>query len=591
MNWPNWKSAALSIGCSAQFFISQLSPSLGNEPIVVTPHPQAGKLKLQHNPDRPLLAAYGGIGLRQTAAGLWTGYGRVTSDDVDYLLRRCQQNGLRRIHPSLLEALFPGGDAANHVAELNAIVHHFFSEARAHGIEVFADLPVFGYFETADRQLAESHPHCFTRSVSGELDTHMLSAAYRDVRRYKRSILMGFVRDFPVAGLQLDFIRYPYYTMDLRQGFGRHGYDPPALAAFRSRHGLDDDYEPQPDDPRWIQLKAEMVSQFIRELRGDLEASGISLPIGVYNSGTYGLADSLQTVHQDWRGWEAEALVDEHHPMVLMSAGMTTLTRAMQTLLDVKNEHSRVFGPIFLAEGFNPENSDVPTADMVRDAARRLIKIGCDGLWFCRPAEIEQYDLWPVVREISQWSIDEIRSESFDPYAENLLKNADFSNGTKNWQVAQQPNGRMAPARCKATGSGLEFTLSEASDQTLSQTVTFRLLRQYPVDSLLFRSRISIPRDAKLHNEIQLEGRLRYANGEEETVQRPIKTGPIKTGPIKTGLETTTDAVVVKARTDFSGLVLQKFELTLKIPRGIGTLCIGELELQRDPLLWNNVKD
>ncbi len=581
MNWHSIYPVALvvatilGLGGIAQY------PCCAEEPIVVVPHPEAGKYSLKHDPDRPFIAAYGGIGLRKMTNGRWTGYGEISKYDVDQLVRRCQENGIRRIHPPMVEALYPDGSNAIDLTHTTEILRYFFEAAHDHDIEVFADLPVFAYFEAADKDFASKHPDMHTRSDSGEQDPHMLSAAHSEVRRYKRTMLMNYVRDFPVDGLQLDFIRYPYYSMDLREGFGRHGYDAPTLARFRKEHALAEDYMPAKDDLRWVQCKAENVSQFIRELRADLDASGITLPIGVYNSGTYGLADSLRTVHQDWRAWEKEGLVDEHHPMILMAGGMTTLTRAMQTLLKVKNEHSRVFGPIFLAEGFDPDKNDVPTPELVRDAARRLIKAGCDGLWFCRLAEIEQYNLWPVVNEISQWSLEEIRSESFDPYSENLLINPDFSSGLTGWHISQPEYKQNDQANPHSTGNGLVFSLRETSPQSLSQTVRFRSSPQYAVDSLQFRYSFSVPDNAQFVNDILFEGHLHYANGEEEDVTHAIKT--------KTG--TTKGKIDLKARTNFAELFLEKFELKLTIPPGVSSLTVNELYLQRDPLLWAHSKE
>jgi hypothetical protein len=394
------------------------------------------------------------------------------------------------------------------------------------------------------------------------------------VRRFKRSLLMEWVKNYPIDGLQLDFIRFPYYTKDIRTGYGKHGYDGPALDAFRTLYGHGDDYQPRPDDPRWVRMKSELVSQFIRELRADLEASGISLPIGVYNSGMFGRADSLRTVHQDWRAWEEERLVDEHSPMFYMSNGMANLAGAIQSLSAVKNRHSRIIGPIFLAEGY--EDGPPPTGNDVRDAARRLIKLGCNELWFCRASEIEQFDFWPVVKEISQWSIREIRAQNFDPAYENLLKNGDFKSDLTNWTASPANAARVIAGAGADVSEVLRVEASAEGPTTVSQSIRFRAISHLALDSLSIAARVRTTTASPAAAPPSLAVELRYLNGERET-----KTFEL------TGLNDAWKRVRfdVKARSDFARLIATEAVLVLRIARGAGGVEFDDVEVERDPLI------
>jgi hypothetical protein len=182
-----------------------------------------------------------------------------------------------------------------------------------------------------------------------------------------------------------------------------YGYGESFLKEFRQEHGLPDDYVPPPDEARFVQARADRVTLFIEELREALKRSGVELPIGVYNSNSYGREASLRNVCQDWKTWEERALVDEHHPMFYMD-DLSRLTRSLQSIFDVKREDSTVFGPIFLdgPGDFTPEN--------LEKTARRMIQIGCDGIWFCREVELEQKGLWPAAKAISEMSLSEIRA-------------------------------------------------------------------------------------------------------------------------------------------------------------------------------------
>jgi hypothetical protein len=536
-----------------------LPPVLGvanEDPIVVKPHPQAGKFQLKHDRDKPLLGFYGGIGLRKLDDGNWTGYGQTSPKDVEFLIRRCADHGIKRIYGSFQEEGYPselapaesGTSDTDYVALCIKLAHE-------NNIQVYADQPTFAFVKERNSEFVKKNPHFFTRSVSGEHDTHMLSAAFPEVRRFKRSLLMEWVKNYPIDGLQLDFIRFPYYTKDIRVGYGKHGYDAPALEAFRKLYGYGDDYQPRPDDPRWVRMKSELVSQFIRELRADLKASGISLPIGVYNSGMYGRADSLRTVHQNWRTWEDEGLVDEHSPMFYMSNGMANLAGAVQSLSAVKNSHSRIIGPIFLAEGY--DGGPPPTADEVRDAARRLIKLGCNELWFCRASEIEQFDFWPVVKEISQWSIRDIRAQNFDPAYENLICNGSFDSDLTGWSVS--------PENVAKVSSGLLSIPPGAPPTTISQTISFRPIRHLPVSSLSFRAKVKTSAPATL------TVGLHYFDNTSEAKEFELPTAATEWTPF---------AAEIKARTDFDKLVPAKAVFEIQAPRG--GIEIDQIEVERD---------
>ncbi len=530
-------------------------------PTVVTPHPGAGKFNAHRDPDKPLLALYGGIGLWETAPGAWTGYGVTSRAQVDYLIRRCAENGIGRICGSMQEEAYPSRIAPARSATEEDFVAYAIDQMHANGVEFFADQPCFAFVKSRNADFAQAHPDVFTHAVDGTPDTHMLSAAHPIVRRFKRAQFMEWVQNYPIDGLQLDFIRFPYYSMDLRTGFGKHGYDEPLLNAFRSLYGLDSSFMPTADDPRWIRLRAEAVSQFIRELRQDLRDSKIELPIGVYNSGTYGRADSARTVLQDWRVWEEEGLVNEHHPMFLMNAGMNNLIRAVNSIHEVR-KNGRVFGPIFLAEGF-AGGDDVPTADMVRDAARRLIKAGCDAIWFCRAPEIERYGLWPVVKEISGWSIREIRNADFDPAYENLARNELSATA---WGV----HGDADAQRLHRRDGAVEIA-GGTMPLTLTQSARFRASRHLGVYGLSARVVVD-DIDPGVAAPVAILN-LEYANGEHES--KPMAHSRVD-GQVTATIDT-------PVRCDFDRVLLARSEISVTIAAQPAPASIRAVELIRDP--------
>jgi len=548
----------------AMQFIASIG--LADQPVVFKPHPDTGKFRLQRDADKPILAFYGGIGLRKDSSGRWNGYGQSSEDDVKYLINRMRESGMSRVYASFQEELYPSAIIPRKPAGVD-FVKRFVELAHQNKIEVYGDMACFGMVEAVNANFVKANADAFTRDRDGKADTHMLSPAYPHVRRHKREVLMEYVQNYPLDGLALDFIRYPFYAADIRGGFGVHGYDEPALKIFRERFGYDSKYLPQADDPRWKATKAEQVNTFIREVRADLKAAGVKLPICAFNSGHYGARDSLDTVSQDWLSWETQGLVDEHAPMILMTHGMRNLVNSTRELVRIKRPTSLVMGPIFL------DAPVPPTPDQVRDAARRLIKLGCDGLWFCRAQEIEQYDLWPVVKEISQWSIAKIRAEEFDPAYENILKNGDFENGIAGWTISPDTSAAADAGRSASGKHSLKVTLSSAPT-SVSQKIAFQSPAYHSVDSLLLKVQTDTT-GATVSGQIALELLLTYVDGEKETLSRSMD--------VSAGWKTLSHTF--KVGTDHKKHILESADVRIVLPPGSGSVTLDAAEMERDPLL------
>jgi len=519
-------------------------------------NPGAGKFVPQRDPDHPVLAFYGGIGLRKMPDGTWNGYDQQSPADVDYLIRRMRDSGMTRIYASFQEEQYPSKVIPREQKGTD-FVGLFIEQAHRNNIEVYGDIACFANVEATCKNFTATHPDLFTRDVAGTLDAHMLSPAYSEVREYKRRLIREYFEQYPIDGIALDFIRYPYYGSDIRVGFGKHGYDEPALSEFRKRFGYDVSFRPAIDDPRWARVKSEFVTQFIREVRGDLKSAGLKLPIAAFNSTHFGARDSLRTVHQDWQAWEEQGLVDEHAPMLMMTIGMSNLTGATQDLIKLRRPGSHVMGAIFLDAGFQPNRGFVPTPDMVKDAARRLIKQGCDGLWFCRASEIEQWNLWPTVKEISEWSIAKIRAEPFDPHEEDL-----FHADTWTSKIAEQPPLRLP----------VELSLHASTPATLKRAVQFTTVPHLAVDSLAVHLKFDSA-GATFKGDVTLSIALRYADGSTQALSQTSSS--------------TESNLVVKVETDYAKHVLESVEVTAAFPPGAGAVKVLQFSMARGPLIRN----
>ena len=536
-----------------------------------TPHPQAGTFTLKHEADRPLIAFYGGIGLHDLGNGRLTSYNIGNRAAVDLLIEKCRRYGVNKLYVPIYEEWTPTELLVQPPEGAPHLIPYFIEQAHKNNIAVYATIAVFAVSEK-DRPFLEANPHTLTRSESGEQTPHMFSPAYPEVRAYKRAVLLEWLSMYPIDGIQLDYIRWPFFGGDLVNGYCAHGYDATLLEAFRTRYREPDDFRPAPDDPRFVRLRTEYVTLFIKELRDALKRSDVDLPIGVYNSNAYGYPYCIHDVCQDWIVWEEQKLVDEHHPMFLMDS-ITRLARATQSLMEIRR-NSVVYGPIFLAEGFEPAQGFVPTAEMCLDAARRLIKQGCNGLWFCRGAEVQQFDLWEALHTISRFSLSEIRKEKFDPLYENLVVNGDFERGLLGWSHAPAAADRMTVVRDDGVSS-LQIDLSADAGRVIEQSHRFSTHPVMAVRSLGFSF---VYAAGVKHSDTPptVSLRLAFSNGDTNTMSFKLSNQP--------RWNTETNIFQIERN---SQRVLKSAAVCIDLPVGEGTVEFREFELLYDPIPYN----
>ena len=105
------------------------------------------------------------------------------------------------------------------------------------------------------------HPEFRVRGKKGE-DQTKLSYAFPEVRAFKLGILRE-AAERDIDGINLDFLRHPPCF----------GYEEPLITAFKAKHGQDP-REVAADDPRWLQLRADLMTGFFRDVRKVLDKAG-----------------------------------------------------------------------------------------------------------------------------------------------------------------------------------------------------------------------------------------------------------------------------------------------------------------------------
>lgn len=146
-----------------------------------------------------------------------------------------------------------------------------------------------------------------------------LDPANPEVRRYLLSLYEEIVTRYPVDGLQLDYIRYPF--QDPRPGGHTYGYGRAARQQFLAQTGVDPvTLSPANPDQRqlwqaWTEFRIEQVSSFVAETSELLHRINPDL---ILSTAVFALPTNrrLTMIQQDWETWAQQGSVDM---IVLMS--------------------------------------------------------------------------------------------------------------------------------------------------------------------------------------------------------------------------------------------------------------------------------
>jgi hypothetical protein len=132
-------------------------------------------------------------------------------------------------------------------------------------------------------EFAKAHPEFRWVRRDGRPYHSQMSFAFPQVRQYKLALLDELLSNYDIDGLFLDWIR----TGDVRdnpqtdeKGVANSGYETPNIDAFKSKFGRDPKEVPN-DDQRWVKLRAEPQTLFMRSVRERVNRDKKKRPICV----------------------------------------------------------------------------------------------------------------------------------------------------------------------------------------------------------------------------------------------------------------------------------------------------------------------
>ena len=168
-------------------------------------------------------------------------------------------------------------------------------------------------------EFSKRHPACRWRRRDGSFYHSQLSFAFPEVRAYKLAILKELLRNYPLDGLFLDWIR----TGDVRdnpqtdaEGVANSGYEQPLVDSFKRAYGADPRELPNGDE-RWVRWRTKPQTEFMRAARKLARAQKRPVPVTVLVGHPWhyrGLMDkidgNLRGLLLDVNTWAREGLMD-----------------------------------------------------------------------------------------------------------------------------------------------------------------------------------------------------------------------------------------------------------------------------------------
>ncbi|MDQ6631623.1 MAG: family 10 glycosylhydrolase [Verrucomicrobiota bacterium] len=168
-------------------------------------------------------------------------------------------------------------------------------------------------------EFSKKHPEFRWRGREGKTYHSQLSFAFPEVRKYKLALVEEILENYAVAGIFLDWVR----TGDVRdnpqtdpKGVANSGYEEPLIQKFKKKF-QEDPNQISNDDPRWVQMRAEPQTEFMRALRALVRSRKNNLPISVlvghpwhYRGEQNKIDGNLRGLLLDVKAWANEGLMD-----------------------------------------------------------------------------------------------------------------------------------------------------------------------------------------------------------------------------------------------------------------------------------------
>jgi len=259
------------------------------------------------------------------------------------------------------------------------------------GIEVHPSIAgnSFGMGNPTPSPVFKEHPEwlLWKKDAKKPIET-IHSWAHPEVRSFRADHIVAQVKAQGVQGVMLDYIRY--LGSD-------YGYDPIIVNGFFRKYGINPLELPQ-DDMRWLQYRADFVTDFIVELRHKLalELPDRHVEISVYLSGDDPDPEVyLKSAMQDWKTWAKMGIVDKLH-VAWYTRDLDLIYTAVRRVREAVPNRVKI-NSFIAAYGGN-----LNSPELLRKGFEASIAAGADEVTIYRIDAVYERDLWEAIGEITR---------------------------------------------------------------------------------------------------------------------------------------------------------------------------------------------
>lgn len=195
-------------------------------------------------------------------------------------------------------------------------------------IAVYAWLPLLAVWNQdlgllPPGHVLQEHPEWLSQDQSGNQRSYgkyYLDPGHPGVLTYTVGLVLDLLSRYPVDGLLLDDLLYPYEGSTI--GYPIWGYNPVSVARFHTRYGGSGN--PPANDAQWMAWRRGELTALLRQIYLRATAAAPRLRIAATAvpwgdspdyAGGWEQSSAYGRLLQDWRGWLAEGILDLAAPL------------------------------------------------------------------------------------------------------------------------------------------------------------------------------------------------------------------------------------------------------------------------------------
>lgn len=240
-------------------------------------------------------------------------------------------------------------------------LRYILNKTETSGIKIHAWINVSFVLEPGDypphpEHILLKHPEWITYDYTGrsmteytprELKNNLLEGYFLDpavpgVKKYMSDIISDLLSKYKVAGIHLDFIRYPYsgYNRYHNKHLSDFGYNPYARKIFKRKYGVDpiriNRFKKSWIKEKFDQFRRDQITDIVRIINNDIKMKDSSL---FFSAAVMPRPDIGRDVYfQDWPLWLEKGYIDIACVMSYTSANSTYRKYINQSLQTDKPE-------------------------------------------------------------------------------------------------------------------------------------------------------------------------------------------------------------------------------------------------------------